>query len=71
MLEGAELVGWRKRYGLTQSDLAQEVGVTLNTIIRWEMERTVAGSRRPTRLTRPLLDRAIRRLEGKEPAVAA
>ena len=63
MLVGPELKAWRERHGLTLHQLADEVGVTWNTIIRWEMLEDAPSKRRPTRLTRPLLARAIRRIE--------
>ena len=66
MLVGPELKEWRQRHGLTLHQLAAEVGVTWNTIIRWEMPESTPSSRRPTRLTRPMLERAIRRIEKRE-----
>ena len=66
MLVGPELKAWRERHGLTLHQLADEVGVTWNTIIRWEMPESTPSSRRPTRLTRPMLERAIRRIEKRE-----
>ena len=68
---GKELKQWRELHGLTLADLAKEVGVTWNTIIRWEMDGNQKGKRRPTSLTRPLLERAMRRIESKSAAGAA
>lgn len=63
MLVGPELKKWREAHGLTLAQLADEIGVTWNTIIRWEMPEDTPSKRRPTRLTRPMLERAIQRIE--------
>ena len=66
VMTGNELKTWRERHGLTQQQLANEVGVAWVTIARWEMSEDLPSSRRPTALTRPLLERAIRRIEKRE-----
>lgn len=35
-MTGAELRQWRERVGLTQAHLALRLGVTPNTVARWE-----------------------------------
>jgi hypothetical protein len=39
-MRGAELLGWRKRLGLTQAEAGQKLGVTRATIQNWETEAT-------------------------------
>lgn len=60
-MKGQELKKWRERHGLTQQQLAEEVGVTWVSVARWE-----AGSRSPNKLTAPLLERAIQRIEKRQ-----
>lgn len=35
-MKANELVAWRKRWGLTQRQLAQALGVDVMTVSRWE-----------------------------------
>lgn len=35
-MKGEELADWRKRWGLTQRQLAQALGVDVMTVSRWE-----------------------------------
>ena len=60
-MKGEDLKQWRQRHGLTQQQLADEVGVTWVTIARWE-----AGSRSPNKFTLPLLEKAIARVERRQ-----
>ncbi len=57
-MKGTELKEWRQRHGVTQEEFAREVGVSWSTVAKWE-----GGQRQPGRLTQPLIERAIRRLE--------
>ncbi|HEX2174213.1 MAG TPA: helix-turn-helix transcriptional regulator [Dehalococcoidia bacterium] len=65
-MKGQELKRWRESHGLTQQQLADEVGVTWVTIARWE-----AGSRSPNKFTLPLLEKAIARIERRQGKAAA
>ena len=60
-MKGSELKEWRQRHGMTQEELAREVGVSWSTVAKWE-----GGQRQPGRLTQPLIERAIRRIEKRE-----
>jgi DNA-binding transcriptional regulator YiaG len=57
-MTGDEIKAWRNDHGLTQEELAREVGVSWSTIAKWE-----GGQRSPNRFTLPLLERAIQRIE--------
>jgi len=37
-MSGRELKAWRKKWGLSQTELAQCLGVTRITVTRWETE---------------------------------
>lgn len=71
MLVGPDLKKWREEHGLTLAQLADEIGVTWNTIIRWEMAEDAPSKRRPTRLTRPMLEKAIARIEKRQGKIRA
>ena len=60
-----ELKETRSRLGLTQTQLAQELGVTLNAVQRWE-----AGERPIRRVTELALETLERRRRGKRKAAA-
>lgn len=70
MLVGQELKDWRLSHGLTLEGFAREVGVSWNTILRWELPEDAPAKRRPNRFTAPMLERAIRRIEGNADAAA-
>ena len=57
-MHGRELKEWREAHGLTLQQLADEVGVALNSVWRWENDRPPPG-----KFTRTLLEQAIRRIE--------
>ena len=58
-----ELKEVRTRLGMTQSQLAHELGVTLNAVQRWE-----AGERPIRRVTELALETLERRRRGKRKA---
>lgn len=61
-LTGIELRTWRERHRLTQGQLAELLGVQLNTVSRWEI-----GKRSPP--PGVVLDLALERLEQRLPMV--
>ncbi len=63
---GEEIKAWRRDHGLTQENLAREVGVSWSTIAKWE-----GGQRSPNKFTLPLLERAIQRIEKRQGKVEA
>lgn len=65
-MTAGEIKTWRKDHGLTQEELAREVGVSWSTIAKWE-----GGQRSPNKFTLPLLERAIVRLEKRQGNVKA
>jgi len=60
-----EMRAFRETHSLSQEQFAGLVGVSISTIQKWER-----GARAPNRFTRPLLERAVRRIEGNAVAVA-
>ena len=53
-MTGEELKDWRKRQGLTQAQLAKQLGIALRTLIYWETD----GPTQPT-----MLELACKQLE--------
>jgi transcriptional regulator with XRE-family HTH domain len=41
-VSGADLRAWRQAYGYSQAELAAELGVTRQTIIRWESAESLS-----------------------------
>lgn len=58
-MTGKELKAWRKKAGLTQSQLAARLGVTVSTVARWEADEV----KKP-----PFLDMALRKVNRESPA---
>ena len=59
-MKGGEVRRLRRRLGLTQQQLADKLGVTKNTVYRWEKE--LMGIREPS----ARLIRLLAKMEGKE-----
>jgi HTH-type transcriptional regulator/antitoxin MqsA len=55
LLAPDEIVGLRKKYGLTQADLERLIGAGAKTVVRWE-RGTVAQNKTADTLLRVLLD---------------
>lgn len=54
--DGAKIRAWRELLGVTQSQLAEQLGVTLNTVWRWEVGE-VPISPPAEKLLKKLLDK--------------
>lgn len=63
-MTGPELQARRLELGLTQEQLAAEIGMPRSSIAQWE-----SGSRTITRARGALLDQELKRLEGRAGAV--
>ena len=57
-MTAAQLREWREAHGLTQEKLARILGVTMNTVWRWEAEGTPN-----VRAVPPFLGLALREIE--------